>query len=285
MSINGNEYYNTYHGQNIKDLQIILELAKQKNLSIIYLAGDSSLDNKFWIKDTYYKTSLQYETLLDPPQSVPDIAYWINKSVPTNKYISINTAVEESTLTQRVCKGLYIQDKFIVNNMLGNDYLIISVGGNDIALKPSFWTIINMILLLMTPLKIMKQGYLPGIKHFEKLFYWDMAKYINKLTQNHTPCKILLCMIYYPDINPVPSWAGKMLYYLGYNSYPEKLQYIIQKVYDKTIFKLSKDNSHIISIPLFKILDCTNSNDYVQRVEPSIQGGEKMAKYFVKCMF
>ena len=43
----------------------------------IFLAGDSSLDNKVWFDDTATACN-GYERLLDPPLMKQDVAYWIN---------------------------------------------------------------------------------------------------------------------------------------------------------------------------------------------------------------
>jgi len=39
------------------------------------------------------------------------------------------------------------------------------------------------------------------------------------------------------------------------------------------------------AFPLFKILDGTNTDDYDNRVEPSVQGGAKMGSAFFKTIF
>jgi hypothetical protein len=38
-------------------------------------------------------------------------------------------------------------------------------------------------------------------------------------------------MIYYPDENTAPSWAGPGLAALGYNKNPEKLQLMIRRAF------------------------------------------------------
>ena len=39
--------------------------------------------------------------------------------------------------------------------------------------------------------------------------------------------------------------------------------------------------SQVIPVPLFVPLDGKNSRDYVSRVEPSVQGGKKMAEFLL----
>ena len=64
------------------------------------------------------------------------------------EYVVINCAIEESTLGERKENKLLEQDKFIQNRIKKEDILIVSVGGNDIALSPNISTIWNMLLLM-----------------------------------------------------------------------------------------------------------------------------------------
>ena len=59
----------------------------------------------------------------------------------------LNTAVEESTLGGRWCGRLLHQDHFIKEHVTPNDTVVVSVGGNDIALRPNCCTILNMLVL------------------------------------------------------------------------------------------------------------------------------------------
>ena len=60
---------------------------------------------------------------------------------------------------------------------------------------------------------------------------FSVEKYIEKVTAKTMPKKILVCMIYYLDENPTPSWANAALGGLGYNSNPVKVQTIIRKMF------------------------------------------------------
>ncbi len=62
----------------------------------------------------------------------------------------LNTAIEESTLGNRDGDVLLAQDIFLRDNITENDYLIVSVGGNDIALRPTAMTIASMVIYLYT---------------------------------------------------------------------------------------------------------------------------------------
>ena len=40
----------------------------------------------------------------------------------------------------------------------------------------------------------------------------------------------------------------------------------------------------VLPLPLYNVLDGKNSDDYEQRVEPSVQGGQKMARAIMDCI-
>ena len=88
-------------------------------------------------------------------------------------------------------------------------------------------------------------------------------------------------MIYYLDETPTRSWAGPALKALGYDDDPERLQYLIRKMYVEAISKIEIPGTTVIPVPLFDVLDGKDSGDYVDRVEPSSQGGRKMAEYLL----
>ena len=72
-------FYSEYHGHKISDLRDLLYSLKDTKgeHSVIYLVGDSTLDNKFWFSDTA-KAVNGYEKILAPPTSKKDIAYWVS---------------------------------------------------------------------------------------------------------------------------------------------------------------------------------------------------------------
>ena len=69
-------YYSEYHGHTITDLDLVESSLRHQKLgptsSLIFLAGDSSLDNKFWFHDSSPARN-GYELILDPPISREDI--------------------------------------------------------------------------------------------------------------------------------------------------------------------------------------------------------------------
>lgn len=279
------QFYTQYHGHPLQDLYVLQSSARKAGTPVIYLVGDSSLDNKHWLF-TGNKSASQITTaapqnvshVFNPARNIQDIAYWMNTLVP--KATCINAAVEESTLNDRK-GGLLPHDAFVRDTITENDYLIVSVGGNDIALKPSIATMASLTALVTTPSFLLDKGIAPGMTHFQKMFGEQVESYVEKLVAKHKPRKVLICMIYFPDENSkARSWASTTLSLLGYNRNPSKLQAIIRKVYEtatKRIIIKDVDTKHI---PLFSILDGKESSEYKERVEPSITGGLKMAQLF-----
>ena len=70
--------------------------------------------------------------------------------------------------------------------------------------------------------------------------------YIEALTSKTRPKKILVCMIYYPGVDNVPSWANTALGALGYNQNPEKLQVLIRKVFEEATRYVCSDSIRFI---------------------------------------
>ena len=100
------------------------------------------------------------------------------------------------------------------------------------------------------------------------------------------PKKILVCMIYYLDEKAGGSWADRVLSLLGYDANPSKLQHIITTLYERiTARGFEVDGTVVETFPMFKVLDGKNRDDYEQRVEPSVQGGRKLAQAFVDVLF
>ena len=273
--INSNEFYGEYHGHKVKHLEILLPTLRNNSDAIIWTAGDSSLDNKYWFHNIKNATSNGYSDVLDPPMSNTDITYWMNDIVVNDandssttadegnnsiKYGTINTAVEATTLNQRTYH-LLPQDKFIRDNIKEDDVLIVSIGGNDIALAPTPCTIISILsLICCVPYTIVDRGHAccslpiddycygcctsflscfgacpPCLGYFRHLFCTRVQKYVEALTSKTKPKKVLVCMIYYPDESNTPSWANTALTALGYNSNPEKLQMLIRKIFEEAI--------------------------------------------------
>jgi len=319
--ISSTKFYGEFHGHKLKHLRQLYPLLREQSEALIWTAGDSSLDNKYWFHDTRPAVGA-YAQILHPPVSVCDVTYWLNYLLSARSYTdglnsssqnhrkyyaAINTAVEATTLNERVFK-LKPQDKFLRDNLSSNDVLIVSIGGNDIALCPTPCTILSVMGLVCC---FPQRGCLEGARsfgsvpvddcccgcgpssasclcscppcfgYFRHLFGTRVQKYIEALTSKTKPKKILVCMIYYPDENNVPSWANAALGTLGYDRNPGKIQLLIRKFFEEATSRIQIPGSEVIPIPLFHTLDGTRSEDYVARVEPSATGGRKMAEYLL----
>lgn len=149
------------------------------------------------------------------------------------------------------------QDEFIRDNIKEDDILVVSIGGNDVALLPAPCTICAMAGMLQLPKSCVDNGFVcctvpindyccgcttsllsclgswpPCLGYFRHLFGVRVQKYVEKLTSKAKPKKILICMIYYLDENAnTQSWAGPALGAMGYNRDPSRLQGLIKKTF------------------------------------------------------
>ena len=331
--IRANSFYSEYHGHKISHLNILLPALRESTDALIWTAGDSSLDNKYWFNDTAPAVEgTVYQTILDPPRMKMDVTYWLNrllkdaeeerKNRPVShnscnnsgsrsrqpRLAAINAAVEATTLNERTFR-LRPQDIFIRDNIRSEDILIVSVGGNDVALMPLPCTIASLGGILCLPSFCLEQGFSYGACHLDDcclgcgaslascacacppclgyvkhLFGTRVEKYIQALTAKTKPHKILVCMIYYPDEANSPSWSGPALGALGYNSNPTKVQTLIRKGFHEATSSIRIRGSQVIPVPLFHALDGKNTSDYIQRVEPSPNGGRKLAELLINAI-
>lgn len=275
--------------------------------SIVFLAGDSSLDNKYWFREQARAVN-GYESILNPPKSKQDIAHWMNFNMETRdlrgKMAALNCAVEESTIGSRSCGRLWAQDRFIRDNIQENDILVISVGGNDVALRPAACTIFSVASLVCCATTsclrhcscgcaIPCEDYaccgavsnlcaFPfGMGYMVHLFGERIRSLVARLIANKKPKLVFVCMIYFLDENPTASWAGRILSVLGYDREPAKLQEAIKQIFRLATQNIRIPGTTVVAVPLFEVLDGKNSADYVQRVEPSASGGAKMGAFLV----
>ena len=253
--------------------------------SYVYLAGDSSLDSKYW-----YRTSASavngYERVIRPPKCKCDLAFYLNAHFAQAKLsqCAINCAIEESTLANRANGALLPQDEFIRDHIQRNDTLIVSVGGNDIALRPSFRTIWNMLLMHATnSAESLQRGPSScwGMSHFVRLFKDDLTAYIQSLMSKTKPKRVVVCMIYFPD-EQRGGWADRVLGALSYYSNPRKLQTAIEQIYQHAIQQIDLGpDVDVVPFPLFKTLDGKDSSLYCAGVEPSTKGNERIAESMI----
>lgn len=285
--INPSRFYFEWKGHPVSDLVHFREitLAERPDKPIVYLAGDSSLDNKFWLYKTIEELGIDiptiYKKTLDRPRPKPDVSFWLN-SLLGDRATCINTAVEESMLRDRD-KKLLSHDEFIRDNIRAEDVLIVSVGANDVALKPLPCTVRHMLQLAwLTPRKSLESGKASSLSYFKHMFGTKVQDYVTRLTAKTKPRAVIICMIYFPLEAEFKqkSWAETQLKALGYNSYPDQLQTAIRAMYEIATKQIKIEGIEIVPCALHEILDGKSPDDYTARVEPNDEGGRKMAVRF-----
>lgn len=291
------DFYKTYYGHETKHLKQVLRGLRFGNptYGTIFLVGDSSFDNKYWLtwsqvqKQDFIFGDILFENQNNDSKNEDrtsfdvkkDMSYNLNQVLCENKqpYYCLNCAVEESTLGIRKDK-LTTQDKFVRDNVCPNDIIVVSLGANDIVLNPSGLTILNMLLLLKVNSEDMLNGGPEsawGMSHFVRMFHTDLEDFLVKIVSKRKPKKIIVSMIYYPDVSRIKdSWANAVLDKMNYTDNPKRLQIIIQQIYKCAIQKIKIPGVNVVYFPMFKILDGKTSSDYIQRVEPSETGSAKL---------
>lgn len=287
--INPSRFYLEWKGHPVNDLARFnaITRAERPNKPIVYLAGDSSLDNKFWLHKTVEEIGVDIPTIYDKtlakPRPKADVAFWMNHMLG-DRATCINTAIEESMLRDRD-EGLLSHDEFIRDNIQPEDVLIVSVGANDVALKPLPWTILHMLRLAwLTRRKSLENGNAGSLSYFKHMFGDKVQDYITRLTANTKPRAVVVSMIYFPLEAQFgqQSWAEVQLKALGYNSYPTQLQTAIRAMYEIATKKIKVEGTQIVPCALHDVLDGKTPGDYTARVEPNHEGGRKMAIRFVE---
>jgi hypothetical protein len=295
QKIKTSHFYFQWAGHPLPDLSTLLSTTKtlRPNKPVVYLAGDSSLDNKYWVpgsgpngEDLPVEVPEIYHSVLDPPFPRPDVAFWLNH-VLDDRATALNLAVEATMLRERD-DDLLEHDKFIRDNITAQDILIVSVGGNDVAMKPTFATARRMIQLSwFTPLGSLKRGNAWSLSHFNHMFKDQVEAYVSRLVEKEKPRAVIVCMIYYPleaTASTQTSWADLPLKLLGYNRNPGRLQAAIEAMYKLGTKKIQIEGTEVIPCALFEVLDGKNAEDYTARVEPSTEGGRKMALHLRKIL-
>ena len=130
------DYYEEYYGHPVGQLAAVhSSLRSQGKESMIFLVGDSSLDNKYWFKEEAVALN-GYERVLKPPKMRCDVSYHVNRALAERNVrgmACLNAAVEATTLNDRSQGFLLSQDRFVRDNITENDILVVSVGGNDVS--------------------------------------------------------------------------------------------------------------------------------------------------------
>ena len=287
-------FYGEWSGHRLIDLKTLYASVAFREdgtrRRVIWLAGDSSLDNKYWVLNRQrYEPCNGYERVL--PYCVGDVAYWINKILSDRAeskeldFVCINCSVEATTLGSRIgwTGRLKPQDIFLRDSLKDDDILVASVGGNDIALAPSFKTIMSLIGVLKfgNAQSIKERGSGCGTSHLMRLFKNGVECYLGKLIAKTVPNTIAPCTIYYLDENAKsPSWANTSLSILGYDKNPSTIQTLIDAIYLHATARIEVDGAHIVPVELSKALNGKHTRDYECRVEPSVRGGKRWHRSF-----
>lgn len=285
--INANEFYSQYHGHPILSLQTLEESLREQGKRIIWLVGDSSLDNKYWLGSNYsmmYSAQLcnGYEKIISPSVGIPDVSYWLNYFLceANSNYAAINCAVEASTLYDRG-DCLLNHDQFVRNHLQKDDVVIFSVGGNDIALNPSLRVLVCLAFAIyLIPESLLSHLFVKFLflAPLKDLFRTQMKSYAERICANQMPSQLIFCSYYYPCLHGF-GWADVFLRLANYKANPGK----IQKLFDIVSKDFSVNGNDFPGIVLrrvdfSKVLCPDNESDYIARVEPSNTGGKKMAE-------
>jgi hypothetical protein len=280
--INASRFYGEWKGHPLADVATFRSaiLSQRPTQPIIYLAGDSSLDNKAWVSGSSSVDVPEiYQAVLDKPRPKPDVAFWLNHFLGS-RATTLNLAVEESLLRERD-HHLLEHDQFIRDNIRAEDILVVSVGANDIALRPNAATARNMFQLAwLTPRFAIEHGLAWPMGYFRKMFKDQVQHYISRMVDKRKPKAVVVCMIYYPlesGASNQSSWADASLKILGYGRNPGQLQTAIAKMYETATTQIEIPGTKIVPCALYECLDGKREEDYTARVEPSTEGGRKMA--------
>ncbi|KAF2771849.1 hypothetical protein EJ03DRAFT_288720 [Teratosphaeria nubilosa] len=272
-------FYSEWSGHPLSSLQDVVSIIRSTRPSkpIVWLAGDSSLDNKAWIpspgpdgENLPVDVPAVYSSFLASGKPKPDVAFWLNHALG-DKATAVNAAVEASLLRDRGSGKAH--DDFIRNNVKPEDILIVSVGANDIALSPTASTARHLAQLTwFKSLSSTEKGTASSLNYFRHLFGAQTKSYVEHLISQTKPKAVIICMIYHPleaDAGAQPRWAESQLKLLGYNRNPGQLQ---------ATCEIRIDGPEVVPCALYEAIDGKVEEDYVARVEPSVGGGRKMAE-------
>ncbi len=266
-------FYKSWRGHDVDALRHIVAAARPG--PIVWLVGDSTLDNKAWLSGPI--DELFGDSKVSPavgayvglvPQMKRDVAYHVNAL----GVACINCAVEASTLAERSGK-MTEQDELVRDLMQEQDSLVVSVGGNDVVTSPRLIMMMGFLYLLPDCLvgSCLLSPYLA-------VFRDGVSNYIDRLCSNVKPRRVVACTLYYPCKSGY-GWADRALRLSGYDTNPLAIQTGIRKIHELGTRRVTP-----FALPLYEALDWEDERDYVQRVEPSDIGGAKMARVIVELL-
>jgi len=180
-------------------------------------------------------------------------------------------------------------DQFVRDHIRSQDALVVSIGANDIAFNPTAATAMHMLnLAWLTSRASIEKGTAFSLAYFVNLFGSKMQLYLKELVEQQKPRAIVVCMIYYPleasVVGNQQSWADLPLKVMGYNRNAGQLQAAIRKVFELATSKIRVEGTRVLPCALYEVMDGKDPKDYVQRAEPSVEGGRKMAKLITELL-
>lgn len=189
------------------------------------------------------------------------------------------TSVEASTLQERE-DNLLKQDIFISEHITNNDYLVVSVAGNDLAALSRTQNI------NLDPTKLANS---PFFKELLPFYKEKTEKFIKRILKGRKPKAVIISTLYYldEDMNNArnrTAWPREILRNLSYDSDPKKLHYLIDLLHEKGTRNIRIEGVNLIPVKLSETLNGKDTKDYIQLVEPSSQGGQKMAQFFIRIL-
>lgn len=72
------DFYDPFYGHDVEHLAAALAALRRRHDSVVFLAGDSSLDNKYWFS-SWADAVNGYEEILEPPAMKRDVCYWAGR--------------------------------------------------------------------------------------------------------------------------------------------------------------------------------------------------------------
>lgn len=268
MTITPDEFFMNKNGAHLPShLRTVVEHVREKGKRIMWLVGDGVLSNfsQFTGEDEDIPSSTvplteDYDTLLDPPQGVPDVAWFLNDRLEDTRYVAVNCAVQGSTLSQRSCT-LTPQDEIVRSMMQPSDILVMCIGYEEIYLTPTDPVKFHMNKLNLTERGIFSRFCQPSISehYFTNLVTRKLNSYITSLTTVYTPRRIVVC---HPPLPVFPNDVQRAL---------------SMELYKKTKRSLRGGAENTKIVNLSSVFTGYMPILYTKMGYPSAQGGEDIA--------
>lgn len=255
------------------ELARVLEYLRRAGRSVVFLAGDSTLDNKAWIGTGTVPASEPYARALLPKTQLPDVAYWLTEAL--DGHAALNCAVEEAT----VGGGNTEHSRFVREHIGPDDVLVLSIGGNDIALRPSPETTqyLGALVAMVRDDEPIPRGH-PALEYLRRLLGYEVQRLAEWMCGETCPAMVVVCAPYHPCTDASQqSWADPALLQLKYDADPSVLQRVQRLVYEHATKSVRVAGTTTVHLPLYEALDPNDPSDYSARVEPSRTGGRKIA--------